>query len=91
MLLCAIGADSSTCQGDSGGPLTEGSPPSQVGIVDFGLNECPVGEPDVFTNVAAPEIRAFIEGSESPPVAARPTSPPVIRRGSAPPRWTSAR
>ncbi len=30
-------------------------------------------------NVAAPEIRAFIEGSESPPIAPRPTSPPIIR------------
>ena len=30
-------------QGDSGGPLTEGSPAVQVGIVDFGPKECPVG------------------------------------------------
>ena len=79
VLLCTIEAGSSFCEGDSGGALTEGSPPVQVGIVDFGSNECPVDEPNVFTNVAAPEIRAFIEGSESPPVAARPTSPPVIR------------
>ena len=47
--------------------------------MDFGAKECPVGVPDVFTNVAAPEIRAFIEGSESPPIAARPTSPPVLK------------
>ncbi len=79
VLLCAVSPTSSTCQGDSGGPLTEGNSPAvQVGIVDFGAKECPVGVPDVFTNVAAPEIRAFIEGSESPPVAARPTSPPVL-------------
>jgi len=85
VLLCAVSASSSTCQGDSGGPLTEGSPAVQVGIVDFGAKECPVGVPDVFTNVAAPEIRAFIEGSESPPVAARPTSPPVLKSvGAAP-------
>jgi hypothetical protein len=85
VLLCAQSPSSSTCQGDSGGPLTEGSPAVQVGIVDFGLKECPVGQPDVFTNVAAPEIRAFIEGSESPPIAPRPTSPPVIKSvGSAP-------
>lgn len=75
VLLCAGSTTSSTCQGDSGGPLTEGSPAVQVGIVDFGAKECPVGVPDVFTNVAAPEIRDFIEGSESPPVAARLTSP----------------
>ena len=79
VLLCAVAANSSTCQGDSGGPLTQGSPAVQVGIVDFGLRECPVGQPDVFTNLAAPEIRAFIEGSESPPIAPRPSLPPAIR------------
>ncbi len=75
VLLCAVSPTSSTCQGDSGGPLTEGSPAVQVGIVDFGAKECPVGVPDVFTNIAAPEIRDFIEGDETPPVAARLTSP----------------
>jgi hypothetical protein len=79
VLLCAGSPNSSTCQGDSGGPLTEGSPAVQVGIVDFGAKECPVGVPDVFTNIAAPEIRDFIEGSEAPPVAARLTSAPVIK------------
>jgi Trypsin len=79
VLLCAVGPSSATCQGDSGGPLTEGSPAVQVGIVDFGPKACPVGQPSGFSNVAAPEVRAFIEGSEAPPVAARPTSPPVIK------------
>jgi secreted trypsin-like serine protease len=85
VLLCAVSASSSTCQGDSGGPLTEGNPALEVGIVDFGAKECPAGVPDVFTNIAAPEIRAFIEGSETPPVAARLTSPPAIKSlGAAP-------
>jgi hypothetical protein len=79
VLLCAGSPSSSTCQGDSGGPLTEGNSAVQVGIVDFGAKECPVGVPDVFTNIAAPEIRDFIEGSEAPPIAARLTSPPVIK------------
>jgi len=79
VLLCAQSASSATCQGDSGGPVTEGSPPVQVGIVDFGAKECPPGEPDVFANLAAPEIRDFVAGSQSPPVAPRPSSPPVIR------------
>jgi secreted trypsin-like serine protease len=79
VLLCAESANSSGCQGDSGGPLTEGSPAVQVGIVDFGAKECPVGHPNVFTNVAAPEVRDFIEGSESPPVAPRQASPPSIK------------
>lgn len=85
VLLCAQSASSATCQGDSGGPLTEGSPAVQVGIVDFGPKECPPGQPDGFSNLAAPEIRAFIEGSEAPPVAARPATPPVLKAVSAAP------
>jgi secreted trypsin-like serine protease len=79
VLLCAESASSSGCQGDSGGPLTEGSPAVEVGIVDFGGKECPVGHPSAFTNIAAPEIRDFIEGSESPPVAPRQSSPPAMK------------
>jgi secreted trypsin-like serine protease len=85
VLLCAGSPNSSTCQGDSGGPLTEGSPAVEVGTVDFGAKECPVGVPDVFTNLAAPEIRDFIEGSETPPVAARMTSAPVLKPAGATP------
>jgi hypothetical protein len=85
VLLCAESPSSSGCQGDSGGPLTQGSPAVEVGIVDFGAKECPVAHPNVFTNIAAPEIRDFIEGSETPPVAPRQLSPPAMRWfGSAP-------
>jgi Trypsin len=85
VLLCAAGPSSATCQGDSGGPLVEGSPAVEVGLVDIGGQGCPVNSPDGFTNVTAPEVRAFIEGSETPPVAARPTSPPAIKwLGAAP-------
>lgn len=79
VLLCASGSSSATCQGDSGGPLTEGSPAVEVGTVDFGPQSCPTGQVDGFTNLAAPEVREFIEGSETPPVAARPISPPAIK------------
>ncbi len=78
VLLCAVSATSSACQGDSGGPLTEGSPPIEVGIVDYGQVGCPIGQPNAFGNVAAPEVRDFIEGSETPPLAARQTSPAAI-------------
>ena len=78
VLLCAGSASSSACQGDSGGPLTQGSPAVQVGVVDFGGKGCPIGSANVFTNLAAPEVRAFIEGSEAPPLAARPTGAPVL-------------
>jgi hypothetical protein len=79
VLLCADSPSSSACQGDSGGPLTEGGPAVLVGVVDFGARECPPGSPNAFTNLAAPEVRAFIEGSESPPVAARAVTAPVLR------------
>lgn len=79
VLLCAGSPTSSACEGDSGGPLTEGAPAVEVGIVDFGAKSCPVGDVNVFTNVAAPEIRSFIEGSESPPLAARPTAAPTLK------------
>ncbi len=85
VILCAYGVSSSGCQGDSGGPLTEGSPAVQIGMVDFGEKGCPTGSLAGFTNLAAPEVRAFIEGSESPPVAARASAAPVIRSvGAAP-------
>jgi len=79
VLLCAVSPTAATCQGDSGGPLTEGSPPVEVGIVDVGPEGCPAGQPDGFTNLSAPEVRAFIEGSEAPPVAARPTALPALK------------
>ncbi len=79
VLLCASGSSSATCQGDSGGPLTEGSPAVEVGTVDFGPQSCPTGQVDGFTNLAAPEVREFIEGSETPHVATRPSSPPAIK------------
>jgi secreted trypsin-like serine protease len=85
VLLCAESPTSSTCQGDSGGPLVEGTPAVQVGIVDFGKEGCPTGFPDAFTNLAAPEIRAFLEGNESPPQAARDTAVPKLSyAGTAP-------
>jgi secreted trypsin-like serine protease len=85
VLLCASGSSSATCQGDSGGPLTEGSPAVEVGVVDFGPESCPTGQVDGFTNLAAPEVREFIEGSETPQVAARPITPPAIKTvGAAP-------
>ncbi len=80
VLLCAEShAHFGDLSGDSGGPLTEACPAVQVGIVDFGPKECPVGQPDGFSNIAAPEIRAFIEGSESPPVAPREVSSPAMK------------
>jgi secreted trypsin-like serine protease len=79
VLLCATGSSSATCQGDSGGPLTQGAPAVEVGVVDFGAPNCPTGQIDGFTNLAAPEVREFVEGNETPQVAARAISPPAIK------------
>jgi hypothetical protein len=77
LLVCASAAMGSSCFGDSGSPLTSlGPTPALVGILDFGIvsageEHCSDGEMHGFANVAAPEIRDFIEGSEAPPRAPR--------------------
>jgi secreted trypsin-like serine protease len=85
VLLCDSGVNTASCQGDSGSPVTEGTPPVEVGMVDFGGQGCPTNSYAGLTNLAAPEVRDFIEGNESPPVAARPTAAPAIKTvGSTP-------
>jgi len=81
MIICAdVGGGQSPCHGDSGGPLTlAAGPPVQVGIVSYGRSEgCGVG-PSGFTDVATPEVRAWIEGSDTPPRAPRQQAPAVLR------------
>jgi trypsin len=58
-----------TCPGDSGGPLVSGG--RLVGIVSSGDIGCDPGTTSRYTNVAAPEIRDFILGSNTPPLAPR--------------------
>jgi hypothetical protein len=58
----------STCQGDSGGPLVQNG--RLVGVVSSGPR-CGAGASSYYTNVAAPEILAFVQGSDLPPVAPR--------------------
>ncbi|WP_026909558.1 serine protease [Patulibacter minatonensis] len=58
----------STCQGDSGGPLVQNG--RVVGVVSSGPR-CGAGSPSYYTNIAAPEILAFVQGSDAPPVAPR--------------------
>jgi Trypsin len=75
VFLCASATDGSGCSGDSGSGLTDGPTPTLVGIMDtveiISGKECLSGSGNGFVNVAAPEIRDFIEGSESPPIAPR--------------------
>jgi Trypsin len=75
VFLCASATGGSGCSGDSGSGLTGGSPGVLVGVMDtvevVSGRPCSVGGDNGFVNVAAPEIRDFIEGSGSPPVAPR--------------------
>jgi Trypsin len=76
LFVCASAAGGTACIFDEGGPLTSMQAPSAlVGVIDtiepVAGNPCSAGALNGFVNVAAPEIRDFIEGSESPPQAPR--------------------
>ena len=75
VFLCASSQSGSGCNGDSGSGLTYGSTPTLVGVMDtvqiISGEPCRDGADNGFVNVAAPEIRDFIEGSEDPPIAPR--------------------
>jgi hypothetical protein len=81
VLLCGSSAGGSACSGDSGGGVTEGAPGTLVGVVDFGEGEprCSAGSQNGFANLTAPEIRDFVNGSETPPRA--PRGGGVVLRG----------
>ncbi len=69
---CLASPTSSVCSGDSGaGVLASGS--VLVGIVTNGTLGCPAGGAAIFAAVSAPEILAFIQGSDKPPTAPRPS------------------
>jgi Trypsin len=75
VFLCASATTGSGCSGDSGSGLTEGPAPTLVGVMDIveivSGESCRDGADNGFVNIAAPEIRDFIEGSETPPLAPR--------------------
>jgi trypsin len=75
LFVCASAPGGSACNGDSGGPVVAGSPARLVGIVDI-VQElegqfCRASAVNGFVNLAAPEVRDFIDGSEAPPLAPR--------------------
>jgi hypothetical protein len=70
--LCEASSSSAVCNGDSGGGLvTGGSTPTLIGVVSAGAPGCDVGSHSLFTYTGAPEILAFIQGSDQPPAAPR--------------------
>jgi hypothetical protein len=68
--LCATAPSGAACYGDSGSPLVAGG--VLVGVLsEFRGTGCSRGTAQIYTYVAAPEIRRFIAGDRHPPVAPR--------------------
>jgi hypothetical protein len=73
---CVAAGNQAACFGDSGGPLTANG--VQVGIASYApASGCGRGAYG-FADVTAPEVRAFIDGSASVPVAPRQADPAVL-------------
>ncbi len=73
---CVAGGGQAACFGDSGGPLTSGG--VQVGIASYApVGGCGHGASG-FADVTAPEVRAFIDGAASVPVAPRQGDPTLL-------------
>jgi hypothetical protein len=85
VVLCAFAPSGSACFGDSGGALTSaaGGATRQVGIVSY-VATAGCSGPSGFTDVAAPEVRAFIDGAAVIPVAPRQRAFGFIRWPAAP-------
>ncbi|MGX6449290.1 S1 family peptidase, partial [Patulibacter sp. S7RM1-6] len=61
-MLCTYRPKHAACSGDSGGTATIGSPRRLVGVTDIAVKNCSAGL-NLFANVAAPEIRVFIDAA----------------------------
>ncbi len=77
VFLCGSNTGGSACNGDSGGSLVRelDGGLTLIGVIDtvqvLGGERCRHGALNGFVNLAAPEIRDFVEGSEDPPLAPR--------------------
>jgi hypothetical protein len=73
---CVAGAAQAACFGDSGGPLTAGG--VQVAIASYAPQAGCARGPSGFADVTAPEVRAFIDGAPTIPVAPRQSEPALL-------------
>jgi hypothetical protein len=79
---CVAAGNQASCFGDSGGPLTSGG--LQVGVASYApVGGCGRG-PSGFADVTAPEVRAFIDGAATIPVAPRQGDPALLYAVSPP-------
>ena len=69
-MLCAFAPGRDSCNGDSGGPLTVDDG-TLIGLVSWGPEPCadPGGAPGVYTELAEPNIAAFIRDFDPAPGA----------------------
>jgi Trypsin len=84
VFICAGASGGSACAGDAGSGLTTAiAEPALIGVMDtvpvVSGAHCHTGVTNGFVNLAAPEIRDFIEGDPSPPMAPRGGSAIVVR------------
>lgn len=77
VFICSSNTGGSACGGDPGGPVERdlGGVHTVVGVLDdvqvIGGERCQFGAINVSANLAAPEVRDFVQGSEDPPLAPR--------------------
>lgn len=61
-MVCTYRDQHAACEGDSGGTATIGSPRKLIGVTDLAVKNCAAGL-NLYANVAAPEIRSFIDAA----------------------------
>jgi hypothetical protein len=77
VFICSSNTGGSACGGDPGGPVVRDldGVRTVVGVLDdvqiINGERCRFGAINVSANLAAPEIRDFVQGSEDPPLAPR--------------------
>jgi len=83
IVVCASSPLAASCHGDSGSALVAGSPPVEVAIFTALFDPCG-SAPGGYIDVAAPEVRAFIDGAPSIPIAPRQSTRTVLTWRSVP-------
>jgi hypothetical protein len=77
VMTCASSPVGTPCHGDSGSALAAGTPLVEIGLFSGMVDPCGTS-PAVFTDVTAPEVRAFVDGAPTIPIAPRQLAPAVL-------------
>ncbi|MBF6620330.1 MAG: trypsin-like serine protease [Patulibacter sp.] len=79
VMLCTFRSGHAACEGDSGGTATIDRGTRLIGVTNTAVRDCAAGL-NLFANVAAPEIRTFIDAAVAE-VTLTPEQIPVAPRG----------